>query len=235
MPINPLNFVHDLENLRYQQIEAGTLDPMENLLRTWQSNRLARTYADLFQQPRYRLAGMFFLNDIYAARDFTQRDHDIEQMYAFMHRFIPDVFLRPLSMTVELNSLTAKLDQQLIDAMVNQLGLTDTITEELYAEGYRVCDNYDERFHQIKLVCEIGDYLDKVVKSPFAGSLLRISKAPARQAGWGELVEFLEAGYVAFRRLHGAASFLDTIRSRELGILNRIFEGDADPFRFAAE
>jgi hypothetical protein len=57
MPINPLNFVRDLERLRYQNVEAGKLDPMEILLRTWQSNRLQRTYADLLKQTRYRLAG----------------------------------------------------------------------------------------------------------------------------------------------------------------------------------
>jgi hypothetical protein len=235
MPINPLNFVRDLERLRYQNVEAGKLDPMEISLRIWQSNRLQRTYADLLQQTRYRLAGLFFLNDIYAARDFSQRDHDMEQMYAFTRRFIPDLFLRPLSLTVELNFLTIKLDRQLIDAMVNQLGLTVTITEELYAEGYRVCDNYDERLHQINLIYDIGVYLDKVVNAPFSGSLLRISKAPARQAGWGELVEFLEHGYVAFKRLHGATDFLNTVRNRETGILDRIYESDPDPFRFTDE
>ncbi|MGE5224403.1 MAG: FFLEELY motif protein [Omnitrophica WOR_2 bacterium] len=233
MPIKPFSFVHDLENLRHQQIEAGSLDPKEALLRSWQSNRLARTYADLLQQPRYRPACLFFLNEVYAARDFAQRDHDIEQMYAFMRRFLPDSLLRPLMLTVEVNSLTLKLDRQLIEVMVNQLGVTDTITEELYAEGYRLCDNYDARRHQINLVNEIGSQLDRVVHLPFAGTALNIAKSPAKRAGWSELTDFLETGYRAFKRLRGADSFLNTIRSRELKILDRIHEGASNPFGFA--
>ncbi len=235
MPIGPLRFVHDLENLRHKRIKAGAMDPQEALLRAWQSDRLARTYADLLQQPRYRPAGLFFLRDVYAARDFAQRDHDIEQMYAFMRRFIPATYLRPLMLTVEVNSLTLTLDQQLIHAMVSQLGVTDTITEEQYAQGYRLCDNYDERVHQIDLVYEIGDLLDEVVHSPFAGTALSIAKGPARRAGWGELTDFLETGYKAFKRLQGADIFLNTIRTRELEILDRIYAADPNPFRFEEE
>ncbi len=200
------------------------MDPREALLRAWQSNRLARTYADLLQQPRYRLACLFFLNEVYAARDFTQRDHDIQQMYAFMQRFIPELLLRPLTLTVEVNSLTLKVDQQLVEVMVNQLGVTDTITEDLYAEGYRLCDNYAERLRQIDLIYEIGSLLDGVVRLPLTG--------PARRAGWGELTDFMEDGYRAFKRLHGAGSFLNTMRTRELGILERIYACDPDIFRF---
>ncbi len=228
----PLHFVHDLESLRHKRVEAGPLDPQEALLRAWQSNRLALTYADLLQHPDYRPACLFFLSEVYAARDFAQRDHDIEQMYAFMQRFIPDRLLRPLVLTVEVNSLTLKLDRKLIQVMVNQLGVTDTITEELYAEGYRLCDNYDERLHQIDLICEIGSHLEIVVHSPFTGAALSIAKSPARQAGWGELTDFLESGYKAFRWLYDTSWFLHIIRSRELGILDRIYACDPNPFRF---
>jgi hypothetical protein len=231
-PTNLIHFVRDLEALRHRQIGEGTLDPQEALLRAWQSNRLRRTYADLLRQPRYRPACLFFLDEIYAPRNFTQRDHDIEQMYAFMQRFIPEQFLRPLSLTVEVNSLTMKLDRQLIEVLMSHLGVTDTITEEQYAEGYRLCDNYDERLHQIHLVYEIGSSLDRVIYLPLAGVTLSIASVPARRAGWGELTDFLERGYQAFKRLHGATSFMNTLRDRETGILDRIFAGEPDVFRF---
>ncbi len=231
-PTNSLSFLRDLENLRHQRIGVGSLDPPEALLREWQSNRLAHTYADLLQQSRYRPACLFFLNEVYAARDFTQRDHDIQQMYAFMQRFIPEVLLRPLTLTVEVNSLTLKLDRQLIDVMVNQLGVTDTITEELYAEGYRLCNNYDERLHQINSIYEIGSLLDGVVHLPLTGAALSMAKGPARRAGWGELTDFMEKGYRAFKQLHGASRFLNTVRNRELGILERINACAPDIFHF---
>jgi len=235
MPNQALRFVRDLENLRHKRVEDEPLDPQEALLRAWQSERLSRTYADLLEQPRYRPACLFFLRDVYAARDFAQRDHDLEQMYAFVQRFVSEKLLRPLVLTVELNTLTLSLDRRLLQVIVSQLGMTDTITEELYAGGYRLCDNYDERVHQIDLIYEIGQALDGVVHSPWTGTALRIAKRPARRAGWGELADFLETGYEAFSRLDGADQFMNTVRRRELRILDRIYACDQNPFQFEDE
>ena len=49
-------------------------------------------------------------------------------------------------------------------------------------------------------------------------------------AGWHELQGFLERGYAAFKHMKGAEEFLNTIETRETGILDRIYAGDPDPF-----
>ena len=224
--------LREVGKLKHQTVEAAPLDPEVVMLRTWQARRLARTYADLLAQPRYRPACLFFLDDIYAPRDFSQRDHDMEQMYDFMRRFIPHAMLQPLTLTIKLYRLTQALDQRLLDVLVNQLEVTDTFTAPVYAEAYRRCDNEAERVRQIDLIYDIGKKLDEIVRSPLIAAMLNVAKGPARGAGWTDLTDFLEHGYTAFKHMHGGEYFLTTVRQREMDILQRIYANDPNPFGF---
>jgi len=227
--------LHDLQQLKRHPVEVKPLDPKVALLRTWQSERLVRTYADLLADPRYQPACLFFLNEVYAPRSFSQRDRDMETVHDALQHILPDALIRPLALTVELHQLTEALDQRLIEVLTGRLGVTDTITPELYAEAYRICDNYDERVRQIDLVHQIGSRLDGAVRSPLTGGMLAVSKGPARAAGWGELTDFLENGHRAFKHMRGARRFLDTVREREKQILDRIYASEPDPFGFESE
>ncbi len=215
-----------------EEIEGSGLDPKLALLRVWQGERLARTYADLLDQPRYRPACLFFLDDIYAARDFSQRDHDLETMYDFIRRFVPDAISRPAALTIKLHRMTEALDHKLLDVLVNQLDVTDSITVEQYAEGYRRCNNYQERVDQIDAILEICEHIDGIVRNPISGPALSVAKRPLRSAGYGEVMTFLERGYDSFKRMHGSRHFRKTLQEREMGILDRFYAHDPDPFRF---
>ncbi len=64
-PGNTLDILRDIEKLEHRRVSGAPLDPKLALLRAWQSQRLARTYADLLADPRYRPACEFFLENIY--------------------------------------------------------------------------------------------------------------------------------------------------------------------------
>ena len=99
------------ESLKHQPVAGTELDPALVLLRVWQSERLTRTYADLLADKRFKPACEFFLSDIYAARDFTQRDHDLERVYHTVSHIAPPQVLELLSKTVALNQMTNQLDE----------------------------------------------------------------------------------------------------------------------------
>ncbi len=204
-------------------------------LRRWQCRRLERTYQDLQRDPRYRPAAVFFFDDLYGSGHFTKREQDVHHVYPIMTRMLPHHFMETIDMALELSDLTRELDAQLLAALretgVGVGGEDRPITDRSYAAAYRRCDNYDERAHQIELICHAGEELDSVVRKPFVGAALRLARKPAHLAGMGALQDFIEHGYRAFRHLGGGAEvFLDIVQRRETRILDRIFAGHPRPF-----
>jgi hypothetical protein len=200
------------------------------LLRRWQAQRLARTYADLAADKRYAPATAFFLSDLYGERDFAERDREVDRAYPWMRKSLPQAALAPMERAIELRNLSADLDAQLCAVLVGELDVKERISAEAYAEGYRLCDNRAQRLRQIELVVAVGTDLDKLVAKPLLGRMLVLSRKPARAAGFGELQEFLERGFGAFRHMGGGAAFLTTIETREKAIMERLFARHQRPF-----
>lgn len=217
---------------RHQASTAG-LSPEMALLRQFQADRLKKTYADLRDSPRYGRTTEFFLNDIYGAKDFSQRDADAEEAYNSMRQYLPERLLVTLSKAIELNNLTKNLDEKMLTVLQQDLQMKDEITPEMYAEAYRILDNYDERIRQIELVQEIGRGVETLTRIPMIGLILRAARRPAHRAGWEELQNFLEKGFQAFKQMGGAEEFLQIIEERERRILDQIFAGEPNPLEIS--
>ena len=201
------------------------------LLNAWQAERLARTYADLRADPRYKPATEFFLSDLYGPKDFTERDESVEKLYPYAIRVLSEHALQTIAQAMELNVMTHELDHVLAGVLVDRLKVGRRITEAEYCEGYRLCDNFDRRKHQIALIRRLGEDLDAVVAKPMIYAALRLARRPAQIAGLHELQDFLERGFRAYRHMNGAGEFLDAVETRETRILERIYARDPKPFR----
>jgi hypothetical protein len=204
-------------------VDGKVLPPLIAYLSAWQSLRLSRTYADLLNDADCKDACQFFLSDIYAPRDFSQRDYDGTRIYNFMDRFLPEATLRPLYLALQLNRMTQNLDLALAGAMQEQLGIKDRFQMAQYEEAYRLCDNFDDRLLQIDLIVETGRHLERLRHIPLVKTTLRLARKPARRLGWDEMQDFLERGYEAWRSLRQPDVFVATIEQRERAILNRIY------------
>src|SRR6186997_2636583 len=93
---NPLRIVQDVlqhtqnsEEVKHQKVASTGLDPQIARVRELQIRRIARTYRDITAQPHYAPVMKFFLEDLYAPRDFTQRNHDARRAHGFLKRFVP--------------------------------------------------------------------------------------------------------------------------------------------------
>jgi hypothetical protein len=211
------------------------LPPETALLRRFQAQRLARTHADLLASPRYGPAARFFLSDVYGPRDFSQRDADLLRFYEGVRKVLPERAVGVLADVVQLSALTNDLDERLIRALVDTLGVTDTITLEQYAAAYRLCDNYEERRRQLQMIDAIGRGIERMIHVPLIGLSLRLAHAPAVLAGWAELQGYLERGFFAFKHMKGADDFLAAIIGRETRILDAIFANEPDPFSVTSD
>ena len=195
-PLNVTKLLRDLQSsdeMRHQPVSATGLAPHLALLRQWQSQRLARTYADMLEDKRFRPACQFFLDEIYGPRDFSQRDHDVERLHSFLSRVVPAVMIQLLTQSVELNRITNALDQRLAQVLVENLGVTDTITPELYAEGYRICDNFTERAHQIDLIHSVIEQVSEGARSRAGGPCAQERARPGLQSRLGRAVRLPRA------------------------------------------
>jgi hypothetical protein len=194
-------------------------------VKRWQSERLARTYADLLASKRYRESCEFFLEELYGARDFEQRDEEAQKVVPKLARMLPARAIETLLLAVELDELSENLD-----AGVARIVRTP-LSPQRYADAYRQTGTEKQRERQIELVHEIGSALDRLARIPMLSPMLGMMKAPAEAWGYGHLHRFLYRGFHAFAGMGGAAEFLGTIRRRELAINARLFDQDPDPFR----
>jgi len=80
----------------------------------------------------------------------------------------------------------------------------------------------------VRLAVTLGDRLQSVVHVPLIGMLLRTMRAPAHVAGFGALQEFLETGFVTFRRISDIESFLELLHARMERVFDRIYRSPID-------
>jgi hypothetical protein len=226
---SPKDFIQLLYRLQKQEAARLIAHPSSSersfeldILKRWQSDRLRKTYADFLEDPQYRPACEFFLTELYAPQDFSQRDQDAERLYAVLRRYLPESALTLLLGAITLNHLTDKLDLELLDALLDDQVELQTLTVEQYAKAYRKCDNFDERRSQIELLVALLRQAALGGRSLLFQIALRLAKAPAVRLGWQDLYQFLEIGAAACKPIPDVDYFVSSIQTREMTILDRM-------------
>lgn len=218
----------EVAQLRRRIADDRDLATWTRALKQWQSARLARTHRDYLDDPRYRDAARFFLDDLYGAKDFSQRDGELIRVIPTLTRTLPEQALDALADAVELDALSERLDEQV--AVRLRAADSSAITEQAYAQAFREAGSLDERHRQLALVERIGTRLVKLVRHPLLGGLLKTMAVPARLAGVSTLHDFLVRGFSAFRAMGSeAARFVEAIERRERGYIDAMFEAAIPP------
>jgi hypothetical protein len=215
----------DVMELRGRLAGDAQLSRRWRAVKQFQSERLRGTYADLLASARYREPCEFFLEELYGARDFEQRDAEARRVVPKLAKMLPARAVETLSLAVELDLMSERLDSEMAARV------EPPVSAASYAAAYPVVGSEADRERQIALVSEIGRALDKLARVPMLSAMLHMMKAPAEMWGLSHLHHFLERGFDAFAGMGGAREFLATIRQRESTINKRLFARDPDPFR----
>ena len=133
-------------------------------LQKWLAGRLSRTHADLLEDDRYRAVTQFFLSDLYGGLDLSELAREVERALPIATRLLPDSVMRTSAVALELNALTGELDEALAVSLFETLGHTE-ITEAGVIDAYRLCNFQEQRHHQLDLLAELGNGLDRYVRS----------------------------------------------------------------------
>jgi len=198
-------------------------------LTNWQSERLKQTHQDLYQSPGYTLGLQFLLSDLYSAKDFSDRDRDLERIFPKIIKLLPKSIVDTVGLLVELNLLTKTLDYQLTQTIFEKLNHS-VVDEQNYCDGYRHCNNQVQRNHQIQLISEVGKKLDRYARSSVINFSLKITEAPAEMAGLEALHSFIMQGFSAFHSMENVSLMMQTLVQRETQILDNIFQYRKRPF-----
>jgi hypothetical protein len=198
-------------------------------LKQFQARRMASTHADLLVSRDTEAATRFFLEDLYGMHDMTQRDADIERIVPTMERLLPETALRTIAEAIGLDALSEKLDA----AMAREL--RPEFDENGYAEVYRQATSRIDRERQIALVHSVGTSLCELVRIPLIGGTLKMMRGPAQMAKLGELHEFLERGFLAFKAMKAPRKFVEATIARELQIMENLYAKVPRPFDLGAE
>ncbi len=206
--------------LRQQLERDPALGKKWHAVKSWQADRLRRTYPDLLASKRFAPACEFFLSELYGAKDFEQRDQEALRVVPMLARMLPERAVQTMALAVELDELSEELD-----ARVARLVATP-IDEARYADAYRTAGTRSEREHQIDTIDRIGRSLERLARIPLLAPMLHMMRAPAEAAGLGHLHHFLQAGFDAFTVMGAANDFLGTIRGRETALMESLFAGE---------
>lgn len=193
-------------------------------LKRFQSDRMARTHADLLALKDTHDAAQFFLEDLYGPQDLTRRDADLERIVSAMERLLPLTALQTVAEAIALDALSEELDA----AMAQRLG--SRFSEDDYIAAYRGIGTAAKRARQVGQVESVGLSLCHLVCIPLIGGTLKMMRGPAKLAKLGELQNFLERGFNAFKSMKDPSAFVEKIVWRERRIMENLYAGRPSPF-----
>ncbi|MDO9142700.1 FFLEELY motif protein [Rhodoferax sp.] len=193
-----------------------------------QAQRFAGTYQDLLHSASYAACANFFLEELYSAKDFAERDAQFARIAGALERTFPQQVVATAVALAELHHLTEELDLAMALNWQRQAGLSEAQT---YVLAWRNVGRRQDRLWQLQTVLDIGLELGQLTRKPGLYFMLKMMRKPAQLAGLGSLQHFLESGFRHFadlaRNQGTVSSFLDTVKARESAWLDRLFDAPA--------
>ena len=188
----------------------------------WQLDYMLPFFGDLLEPEGYAEAVDFIVSDL-AGVGVSKRDREIERAAPVIVRSLPTHPLETAAAAVELNARALEINLGICRELLVDGKLPRVIAEKHYVDACRKVSSYDECMELVRLAVELGETLKKLVRVPLIGGLLRTMRKPAHAAGFGALQEFLETGYLTFRRISDIDRFLELLQLRMDQVFERIY------------
>jgi hypothetical protein len=214
---------------RSNELHREYLDDLELLasydrFTRWQLDYMLPFFSDLLEPKGYAEAVDFVVSDLCGV-GISERDRDIERATPVIVRSLPGRSLDTAAAAVELNAAALEINLGIWHGLRADGELPAVISESAYVTACRAASSFEECMDLVQLAVELGDTLKSLVRIPLIGGLLRTMRAPAHAAGFGALQEFLETGFITFRKISDINHFLDLLHHRMHQIFDRIYHG----------
>lgn len=196
----------------------------------WQLEELLPFFRDLYAQEGYAEAIDFTMNDL-AGIGISERDRDLERAAPAITRMLPLGALKTIASAAEMNARVLKVNIAICRALLVDNELPQRITEVDYSIACRKATSLGELVELVHLITGLGRTLKSLVRIPMIGMTLRAMRGPAHAAGFGALQDFLENGYVTFKKIPDIDHFLSEIEDRMIEVYTRIYTAPLEELR----
>jgi len=208
---------------RQRRAASPDLEPRVRLVKAYQQQRFACSYADLLATRRYGAAARFFLEELYGPSDFAERDAQFARVVPALVRLFSQEIVATVNTLAQLHALSETLDSTMATHLTSC-----AVDRRSYILAWQAARHPESREQQIALTLAVGESLDRLTRNPLVRHSLRMMRGPGRAAGLGELQRFLETGFDTFKAMRGAQEFLATVGSRERALAHCLFSANAD-------
>lgn len=214
--------------LRQTAADTPGLARAVSMVKHFQARRFSGTYFDLLHSKQYRPAALFFLEELYSEKDYSERDAQFARIAGALERLFPQQVVQTAVSLAQLHRLTEELDLATAQSWMSNAAASEAAR---YVTAWRSADRRPDRNTQLATVLNVGHELDRLTRTRGLRMMLKMMRGPANLAGLGSLQQFLESGFDTFaamgRKGAGVGYFLDTVRAREAGLIDRLFDADA--------
>ena len=230
--------------LRAMQNHHADLKVVVRSVKRVQCRRFERSYTDMLTHSDWAAAARFFLEELYADRDFSLRDAQFERIAPRIEQFFPSSVAAIATLLAQLHALSEQLDHAVAIMISRQIAMNSVALDDLpvcaidqfssahYVHAWRLVGHAEARQSQLQMVLELGRGLARITRMPGLHMMLRLMRKPARGAGLEQLQHFLEHGLEIFSKLQtssaGVTLFLHHIEQRETAWIARLFETSRD-------
>nr|WP_174507272.1 hypothetical protein [Acinetobacter sp. Marseille-Q1620] len=222
---------------QYKQLNYHQ-DPVLNQrlreVQSWLKQRILHTHQDFFQQPRHELMAQYFMNRLYGGPDFDPLAIQIERLLKYAHKaekIIPENAIRTGLKSVGLALLAMQLDEEVAEQLLKDYPANTPLNDEIMRQTFIKLDQADARYKQLDLLDELGESLDKYMRSFIMYTAFKMCKGAAHKYNFDLMYEFIGEGFVAMKPLKSAAQFIKTFTVEERRIVNNVHSGKENPFR----
>lgn len=200
-------------------------------LQKWQAERMKKTHEQLLDDEKYRDATLFFLEDIYGGIDLSDLANEAERAMNKALKILPEKVMATSAHALELNALSAELDELLALALFYEMEKEEFSMED-YTQAFRMSAAKELRDRQTLLARELAVGLDKYVRSRVIYATFKMVRRPAHKAGIGNLYNFMGKGFEVMRPMGSASLVVHAILEKEEEAIERIYQGEASPYGF---
>lgn len=223
------NAVARVDQLRQTAATTLGLASAVTEIKEFQARRFTGTYFDLLQTQQYKAATLFFLEELYSEKDYSDRDAQFSRIAGTLERLFPTQVVQTAVALAQLHSLTEDLDLAMAQCWLTN---KDPNPVTRYITAWRTVGRRADRNTQLTGALSVGQELIVLTRTPGLRMALKMMRRPASLAGMAALQHFLESGFDTFaamgKQSDGTDFFLSTVKKRESMLIDHIFDASAE-------